>query len=55
MEDVGDVSFQLAAARRTGDRRSRVGAETRLVDKKFLKTTLDFGNRAWIDGLLGVS
>jgi hypothetical protein len=55
LEDVGDVSLQVAAARRTGDRRSRVGAETRLVDKKFLETTLNFGNRTWVDGLLRVS
>jgi hypothetical protein len=54
LEDAWDFSLQLAAARRAGDRRSRVGAETRLVDEKFLKSSLNLGNRAWVDGLLGV-
>jgi hypothetical protein len=56
MEHAGNLSLELTAAKsHRWHACSAGGAGSRLVDEKFLESTLDFGNRSWIDCLLRVA
>jgi len=53
MENARNVTLELTAAR--SHRWHAGGVGSRLIDKEFLESTLDLGNRAWVDGLLRVA